>query len=99
VEEKIMAVTSHRDSSAFNDLERRVLDYAEALTRTPADATDVMVDALRKDLGEEGLVELTATIAWENFRARFNRGFDVESQGFSEGACCPIPERPPVADV
>ncbi|TDJ48952.1 MAG: hypothetical protein E2O48_01630 [Gemmatimonadetes bacterium] len=94
-----MAVTSHRDSSAFNDLERRVLDYAEALTRTPADATDVMVDALRKDLGEEGLVELTATIAWENFRARFNRGFDVESQGFSEGACCPIPERPPVADV
>ncbi len=94
-----MAVTSHRHSSAFDDLERRVLDYAEALTRTPADATDVMVDALRKDLGEEGLVELTATIAWENFRARFNRGFDVESQGFSEGACCPIPERPPVADV
>lgn len=94
-----MAVTSHRDSSAFDDLERRVLDYAEALTRTPADATDVMVDALRKDLGEEGLVELTATIAWENFRARFNRGFDVESQGFSEGACCPILERPPVADA
>ncbi|MEE9254269.1 MAG: hypothetical protein V3U43_05005 [Pseudomonadales bacterium] len=94
-----MAVTHHRDSSAFDDLERRVLDYAEALTRTPAGPTDVMVDGLRNDLGEEGLVELTATIAWENFRARFNRGFDVESQGFSEGACCPIPERPPVADA
>ena len=31
-------------------------------------------------------------IAWENFRARFNRGFDVAAQGFSEGASCPIPE-------
>ncbi len=37
--------------------------------------------------------ELTANIAWENFRARFNRGFDVAAQGFSEGAVCPIPER------
>ena len=45
-------------------------------------------------LSDEQLVELTATIAWENFRARFNRGFDIQAQGFSEAAFCPLPERP-----
>jgi hypothetical protein len=35
-------------------------------------------------------------IAWENFRARFNRGFDVADQGFSEGAYCALPESHPV---
>jgi alkylhydroperoxidase family enzyme len=69
-----------------------VLDYAAALTHTPATATDQMVTSLRKELSDEQLVELTAMIAWENFRARFNRGFDVQDQGFSEGAVCAIPE-------
>jgi len=73
-----------------------VLDYAEALTRTPAEVTDELVEALLEDLDREQLVELTAHIAWENFRSRFNRGFAVEAQGFSEGACCPI-TRPPSA--
>ena len=76
----------------FSELEKRVLDYSAALTETPAQATDEMVDDLRKELSEEQLVELTAMIAWENFRARFNRGFDVADQGFSEGAYCVLPE-------
>jgi alkylhydroperoxidase family enzyme len=94
-----MAVTRHRESEAFDDLEVRVLDYAEALTRTPAEASDAMLEGLRRDLDQAQIVELTTMIAWENFRARFNRGFDVDSQGFSEGACCPIPERPRATDA
>ncbi len=69
-----------------------MLDYAVALTQTPADASDEGVESLRRSLSDEQLVELTAVIAWENFRARFNRGFAVEAQGFSEGAFCPLPE-------
>jgi hypothetical protein len=38
-------------------------------------------------------VELTATIAWENYRARFDHAFGIEAQGFSEGAFCAVPER------
>jgi len=34
------------------------------------------------------MVELTVTTAWENFRARFNRGFAIESEGFSDGVTC-----------
>ena len=63
-----------------------------ALTETPANPSNELVAELRKSLDDEQLVELTAAIAWENFRARFNRGFDVAAQGFSEGAVCPLPE-------
>jgi hypothetical protein len=29
-------------------------------------------------------------IAWENWRARFNRGFGTEAEGFTEGTACPV---------
>jgi hypothetical protein len=40
------------------------------------------------------MVELTATIAWENYRARFDHALGIEAQGFSDGAYCVRPERP-----
>ena len=92
-EAQIHGLAHYRDSDAFSDLEKAVLDYAVALSRTPADASDQLVARLRAELSDQQLVELTAAIAWENFRARFNRGFDVSAQGFSAGAVCPIPER------
>ena len=92
-EDQIADLAIYRESDAFDDLQKLVIDYAVALTVTPAVATDEMVEELRKSLDDKQLVELTAMIAWENFRARFNRGFDVAAQGFSEGASCPIPER------
>ena len=70
-----------------------MLDYTVALTRTPSNPSDELIESLRKELSDEQWVELTAVIAWENYRARFNRGFDVESQGFAEGGVCPLPER------
>ena len=97
-EAQITDLSTYRDSAAFNDLEKTAIDYAFALTVTPSNATDELVAELRRNLDERQLVELTALIAWENFRARFNRGFDVAAQGFSQGAACPIPHRPdPVA--
>lgn len=86
---------TYRDSDAFTPLQKLVLDYATGLTRTPAEVSDELVEELRKSLDEKQLVEVTTMIAWENFRARFNRGFDVEAQGFADGAMCPIPERHP----
>ena len=92
-EEQLLSLARYRESEAFDSLEKAVLDYAVALTRTPANASDELVARLREDLSDEQLVELTTAIAWENFRARFNRGFDVAAQGFSAGAVCPVPER------
>lgn len=94
----ILAVPTHRESPLFSELERRVLDYAEALSATPTAVTDAQVEGLLESLDREQLVELTACVAWENFRSRFNRGFAVEAQGFSTGACCPIAPPPTLPD-
>jgi len=77
-------------SPAFSDLEKRVLRYTEAVTRTPADVPEELFDSLREHFDPRQMVELTAAIAWENFRARFNRGFDLAAEGFSDGAACPV---------
>lgn len=55
---------------------------------------DALYDALRRELTDAQMVELTAAVAWENYRARFNRAFQIPPQGFSEGAVCALPERP-----
>jgi hypothetical protein len=39
------------------------------------------------------VVELASAIAWENYRARFNRAFDVTAEGFAEGSACAVPAR------
>jgi len=63
------------------------------MTQAPVEVSDELFAALRQHFNEAQLVELTAAIAWENYRARFNHAFGVEAQGFSEGAYCPLPER------
>ena len=54
------------------------------MSRTPADVSDEIFEAVREHFDEPQLVELVATIAMENYRARFNRAFDVEAQGVCE---------------
>ena len=87
---KLTAVPRWRESDAFTDLERRVIEYAEAMTETPPAVTDEMADALRDDLGVDGLVELTMMVAVENLRSRFNASLGLASQGFSEA--CRVPD-------
>ena len=81
-DEKIAAVMLWRASPLFSPAERAAFALAEALTKTPADATDEIYAVARKHFSEAQMVELAATIAMENYRARFNRAFLVESQEF-----------------
>ena len=85
--EKLEALPGWRDSDAFTDLERLVLEYAEAMSTTPLQVTDELVAALRQQLSDEQVVELTAYIALENSRARTNAALGIEPQGYSAGAC------------
>ena len=89
--EQLRDLAEHRSSPHFDELERAVCDYAEAMTRTPVQVTDEQVDALREHLDDAQLVELTTMIALENYRARFNWALGFEPQGFAEGASCPAP--------
>ena len=91
-EEKILGLANHNDCDAFSKLEKLAFDYALALSATPAEVPDELLEALRAELSEKQLVELTAVVAFENYLARFNRGFKIEAMGFSEGAVCPLPD-------
>ncbi len=61
------------------------------MVSTPATVADDLFAELRAEYTERELVELASAIAWENYRARFNRVFAIESEGFSRGAFCPLP--------
>ncbi|RJQ09856.1 MAG: carboxymuconolactone decarboxylase family protein [Dehalococcoidia bacterium] len=83
-DEKIAAIDSFRTSDLFTPAESAALELAEAMSRTPADVSDATFEAVRRHFDEPQLVELVATIAMENYRARFNRAFDVEAQGLCQ---------------
>ena len=91
-ERDVLELANHRESDAYSELEKLALDYALALCETPVEVPDELFEALRAELDEAQLVELTATAAWENYLARFNRGFAVEADGLSGAAVCPIPD-------
>ncbi len=88
---KLSELWRWQDSDAFTTLERDTLALAEEMAGTPANPPRELFDRLRAALGETGIVELASGIAWENYRARFNRVFDCESEGYDEGAVCIIP--------
>jgi alkylhydroperoxidase family enzyme len=91
-EAQILALPHYRESSEFGDVERLVLDYASAMSRTPAQVDDGLFARMRAHFDERQLVELTNVIALENMRARFNSAFDMTPAGFSEGMVCVVPE-------
>ena len=88
--DKLAAVPTWRTSEVFSALERRVMEFAEAATATPPEVTDEMTEALRADLGDDGLVELTMMVAVENLRSRFNSTLGLSSQGFAESCRVPV---------
>jgi AhpD family alkylhydroperoxidase len=92
--EQLADLQRYRESDRFDETEKLVLDYAVAMTSTPASVPDELFEALRARFSERELVELTAAIAIENYRARFNWAFGIGSQGFSAGGACALPERP-----
>jgi len=88
-ETKAREVPRWRESTAFTPLERRVMEYAEAMCQTPVTVTDEMSADLLAQLGAPALVELTARIAFMNSSARGNVALGIRSQEFS--ASCGLP--------
>jgi len=81
-EEKVRQVPEWRESRLFSDLERAALEYAERMTITGEKVTDELWTRLRSHFSEAQMVELTAAVALENFRSKFNVPLAVEAQGF-----------------
>jgi alkylhydroperoxidase family enzyme len=94
-EAQLHDLTQFESSAHFDEREKLVLGLATDMTRTPATVSDELYASLRNHFSERELVELSATISWENYRARFNRTFAIAAEGFSEGKFCPLPEHAP----
>ncbi len=54
------------------------------MTQTPVTVSDAEFAEAQRHFSDEQMVELVATIAMENYRARFNRAFRVEAIGVYE---------------
>jgi alkylhydroperoxidase family enzyme len=97
-EAKAREVPRWRESDVFTPLERRVMEYAEAMSQTPPTVTDEMSAALLEELGAPALVELTARVGFMNASARTNVALGIQSQEFST-ACGLQPLAKPSAGV
>ena len=81
--DKAREVPRWRESHVFTPLERRVMEYAEAMSQTPPAVTDEMSAVLLDELGAPGLVELTSWAAMANLYARSNVAMGIEAEGFA----------------
>lgn len=87
-EAKVREAANWRDSTLFSEEERLALDYAERITITGERVDDGLFARLKARFTEAQIVELTAAVALENFRSKFNSPLGIEAQGF-----CLLPER------
>ena len=80
-DDKILALADYATSPLYDEPERAALEYADCMTISGRDVGDDLFARLRRFYDDDALVELTATIAWENASSKFNRALRIPSQG------------------
>ncbi|WP_445159583.1 carboxymuconolactone decarboxylase family protein [Mycobacterium sp. Dal123C01] len=87
-----MSKADYRNAACFSEVDKLILEYATAMSRTPVEVTDRLFDALRAHFDTPQLVGLTHVINLGNLRARFNLALGIGSSGFSGNQVCALPE-------
>ncbi|HUW53845.1 MAG TPA: carboxymuconolactone decarboxylase family protein [Rhodanobacter sp.] len=82
--EKVQQLAQWKESDLFDEKEKAVLEYTEAVTCSGRQVTDELVDRLKVFFDDDAIVELTGLIAFQNLSSKFNSALDVPSQGFCE---------------
>jgi alkylhydroperoxidase family enzyme len=93
-EEKIAAISSWPVASCFDDAERSVLAYTDALVLEKGRVTDAVFDALRTHLTEEQIIELTYITMMYEMHAVMSRALRTEFDDRDD----PVTEVPGPAD-
>lgn len=86
--EKMQNVARWRDAPIFSEAERLALEFAEKATITGQKVEPDLIARLKQHFDDTQIVELSAAVALENFRSKFNVPLGVEAQGF-----CIVPAR------
>ncbi len=84
---KVEALEQWQESKLFDNKERAVLEYVEAITYTGRRVDDDLSQRLHEYFNEDEIVELTGLIAFQNLSSKFNSALDLPAQGF-----CRLPE-------
>ncbi len=79
---KVEALDQWQQSDLFDEKEKCVLEYTEAVTYTDRQVSDELFTRLKDHFDEDGLVDLTGLIAFQNLSSKFNSALDVPAQGF-----------------
>ena len=74
--EKVEALANWRESPLFDERERAVLDYTEAMTGLDG-VSDEQAARLKPWFDDDAMVELTGLIAFQNMSAKFNAALDI----------------------
>ncbi|HEX8736084.1 MAG TPA: carboxymuconolactone decarboxylase family protein [Pyrinomonadaceae bacterium] len=78
-DEELREVPNWQYSKILGERERAAIEYAEEMSKTPVRVPDELFERLKKHFSDEQIVELSASIAYENYRARFNHALDIKS--------------------
>ena len=89
--EQILDLNQYATSPLFSEKEKAALEMVDAITAAPANVSDDLFARLNQHFTYPELVELAASAAFENYRARFNRVFNIGSAEFTEGSVCALP--------
>ncbi|MBT3837762.1 MAG: carboxymuconolactone decarboxylase family protein [Thiotrichales bacterium] len=82
--EKVEKLAEWKESDLFDEKERVVLEYTEAVTYSDQQVTDELMKRLKIFFDDDGVVELTGLIAFQNLSSKFNSALDVPAQGFCQ---------------
>ena len=85
---KLAALADWRESNLYSEVERIALEYGERMTITGQTVDEAFFAKLKQHFNDAQIVELTAGIAMENFRSKFNAPLQIQAQGF-----CLLPKR------
>lgn len=80
--EKVENLAEWKECELFDEKEKVVLEYTEAVTYSDQQVTNELMEKLRGFFDEDGIVELTGLIAFQNLSSKFNSALDVPAQGF-----------------
>lgn len=76
----MLSVAEFRTSALFNEREKAALAYTEEMCKTPVAMPDELFERLKQYFTDDQIIELTASIAYENYRARFYHALNIGSE-------------------
>jgi AhpD family alkylhydroperoxidase len=91
-DDELLGMADYRNAGCFSDVDKLILDYATAMSRTPVEVTDELFDRLCRHFDTPQLVALTHVINLGNMRARFNIALGIGASGFSDNRVCALPD-------